>query len=55
MAKEVAVIVGAGSGLSAALARLCAKQGMSVALAARDADKLAALAKETGEIGRAHV
>ena len=48
MAKEVAVIVGAGSGLSAALARLCAKQGMSVALAARDADKLAALAKETG-------
>ena len=48
MAKEVALIVGAGAGLSASLARLCAKQGMAVALAARDAGKLASLAKETG-------
>jgi NAD(P)-dependent dehydrogenase (short-subunit alcohol dehydrogenase family) len=45
---ESALIVGAGSGLSAALARLFAKNGMRVALAARDADKLGPLAKETG-------
>jgi NAD(P)-dependent dehydrogenase (short-subunit alcohol dehydrogenase family) len=45
---ESALIVGAGSGLSAALARLFAKNGMRVALAARNADKLAALASETG-------
>jgi NAD(P)-dependent dehydrogenase (short-subunit alcohol dehydrogenase family) len=43
-----ALIVGAGSGLSAALARAFAKAGMSVALAARSTDKLAALAKEIG-------
>lgn len=42
-----ALIVGAGAGLSASLARLFAKQGMRVALAARSADKLAGLAKET--------
>jgi short-subunit dehydrogenase len=41
------LIVGAGSGLSASLARLFAKQGMTVALAARAVDKLASLAKET--------
>ena len=35
-----ALIVGAGSGLSASLARLCAAQGMTVALAARNTDKL---------------
>jgi NAD(P)-dependent dehydrogenase (short-subunit alcohol dehydrogenase family) len=45
---EQAVIVGAGSGLSAALARKCAGEGMKVFLAARDAQKLAGLAKETG-------
>jgi NAD(P)-dependent dehydrogenase (short-subunit alcohol dehydrogenase family) len=45
---ENALIVGAGSGLSAALARLFAKDGMKVALAARNTDKLGALAKETG-------
>jgi NAD(P)-dependent dehydrogenase (short-subunit alcohol dehydrogenase family) len=43
-----ALIVGAGSGLSAALARAFAKVGMRVALAARSTDKLAALAQETG-------
>lgn len=43
---ETALIVGAGSGLSAALARLFAKEGMRVALAARDTDKLAELAKD---------
>ena len=42
-----ALIVGSGSGLSASLARLFAKQGMGVALAARSTDKLAALAQET--------
>ncbi len=46
--KEVALIVGAGEGLSASLARLCAKQGMDVALAARDLDKLGDLCAETG-------
>ena len=48
MAKqETALIVGAGRGLSASLARLFAKEGMRVALAARDTDKLAGLTKET--------
>jgi NAD(P)-dependent dehydrogenase (short-subunit alcohol dehydrogenase family) len=45
---EQAVIVGAGSGLSAALARKCAAEGMSVFLAARDTQKLADLVRETG-------
>jgi NAD(P)-dependent dehydrogenase (short-subunit alcohol dehydrogenase family) len=45
---EIALIVGAGSGLSAALARLFAREGMRVALAARRPDKLAALVAETG-------
>jgi NAD(P)-dependent dehydrogenase (short-subunit alcohol dehydrogenase family) len=45
---ETALIVGAGSGLSAALARLFAKEGMRVALAARQTEKLAGLARETG-------
>ena len=45
---QSALIVGAGSGLSASLARAFAKEGMSVALAARAVDKLAGLAKETG-------
>jgi NAD(P)-dependent dehydrogenase (short-subunit alcohol dehydrogenase family) len=43
-----ALIVGAGAGLSASLARAFAKAGMAVALAARSTDKLSALAKETG-------
>ncbi|HEY5379088.1 MAG TPA: SDR family NAD(P)-dependent oxidoreductase [Pseudolabrys sp.] len=43
-----ALIVGAGSGLSASLARVFAKAGLKVALAARSTDKLTALAKETG-------
>ena len=50
---EAALIVGAGSGLSAALARLFAKEGMRVALAARDAKKLDPLLKETGASGYA--
>jgi NAD(P)-dependent dehydrogenase (short-subunit alcohol dehydrogenase family) len=53
MDKRSALIVGAGAGLSASLARLFAKNGMSVALAARDAAKLAALAAETGATAHA--
>lgn len=43
-----ALIVGTGPGLSASLARLFAKNGLAVAVAARQTDKLTALAKETG-------
>ena len=43
-----ALIVGAGAGLSAALARAFAKDGLAVALAARNPDKLGALAAATG-------
>jgi len=45
---RTALIVGVGAGLSASLARTFAKAGMTVALAARRPDDLAALAKETG-------
>lgn len=45
---EVAVIVGAGQGLSAALARMLAEEGARVVLAARDVDKLSALLADTG-------
>ena len=45
---ERALIVGAGAGLSAALARACARDGMDVVLAARDAQKLAGLVAEIG-------
>jgi len=48
MANEIALIVGAGKGLSASLARACAKRGMKVALAARNTEKLASLVAETG-------
>lgn len=43
-----ALIVGAGAGLSASLARLFAGQGMAVTLAARSVAKLADLVDETG-------
>ena len=46
--KETALIVGAGRGLSASLARLFASEGMDVAIAARNTDKLSALCDETG-------
>ncbi len=45
---KTALIVGVGGGLSASLARLLAKEGVKLALAARDAAKLGPLAKETG-------
>ncbi len=44
---ETALIVGAGAGLSASLARLFAAEGMEVALAARKIDKLKTLADES--------
>ncbi|MDH4326121.1 MAG: SDR family NAD(P)-dependent oxidoreductase [Betaproteobacteria bacterium] len=47
-----ALIVGAGSGISASFARLLAKDGFKVALASRDPAKLAGLAAETR--GTAH-
>ncbi len=43
---ERALIVGAGQGLSASLARLFHKEGMRVALAARNTEKLAGLCEE---------
>jgi NAD(P)-dependent dehydrogenase (short-subunit alcohol dehydrogenase family) len=43
-----ALIVGAGEGLSASLARLFAREGIRVALAARKIEKLGALCTETG-------
>jgi NAD(P)-dependent dehydrogenase (short-subunit alcohol dehydrogenase family) len=45
---KTALIVGAGEGLSASLARLLARQGIRVALAARKIEKLGALCSETG-------
>ena len=46
MARERAVIVGAGDGLSAAVARRFAAEGASIALVARNVDKLKDLATE---------
>ena len=37
--QEVALIVGAGNGLSASLARTFSDQGMKIALAARNTEK----------------
>src|SRR5712672_1428660 len=45
---KTALIVGAGAGLSASLARLLARQGLRVVLAARQIEKLGALCTETG-------
>ena len=42
-----ALIVGVGTGLSASLARLFARNGLQVALASRNPDRLASLARET--------
>lgn len=44
---STALIVGAGEGLSASLARLFAKEGLRVALAARDTAKLGKICQET--------
>jgi NAD(P)-dependent dehydrogenase (short-subunit alcohol dehydrogenase family) len=45
---KVALIVGAGSGLSASIARSFARAGMKIALAARSVDDLGSLAAEVG-------
>jgi NAD(P)-dependent dehydrogenase (short-subunit alcohol dehydrogenase family) len=45
---KTALIVGAGPGISASLARLLSRQGIRVALAARQTEKLGALCTETG-------
>jgi NAD(P)-dependent dehydrogenase (short-subunit alcohol dehydrogenase family) len=50
---KTALIVGAGSGISAAFARALRAEGYAVALAARNVDKLAALAQETGAVALA--
>jgi NAD(P)-dependent dehydrogenase (short-subunit alcohol dehydrogenase family) len=46
--RQLALIVGAGSGLSASIARAFAGAGMKVALAARGIDDLGALAAQVG-------
>ena len=45
---KTALIIGAGSGISASVARELAGQGVKVALAARNTDKLKALSNEIG-------
>src|SRR5690348_557020 len=45
---EIALVVGAGQGLSASLARLFTREGMRVALAARHPDKLDGLCRDIG-------
>jgi NAD(P)-dependent dehydrogenase (short-subunit alcohol dehydrogenase family) len=45
---ETALIVGAGAGLSASLARLFAREGIRAAMAARNPAKLDALCRDTG-------
>ncbi|MFG1185672.1 SDR family NAD(P)-dependent oxidoreductase [Xanthobacter aminoxidans] len=47
-AAQTAIIVGAGKGLSASLARRLAREGFRIALVARDVEKLAPLIAETG-------
>jgi NAD(P)-dependent dehydrogenase (short-subunit alcohol dehydrogenase family) len=51
--RETALIVGAGAGLSASLCRLFASEGMDVALAAREPEKLEGLTGETGATAHA--
>ena len=48
-----ALIIGAGDGLSASLARLLAREGYAVALAARNVAKLDALVSETEAVAHA--
>ena len=45
--QKVALIVGAGPGLSASLARKFSAEGMKIALASRNTDKLSAIADQT--------
>jgi len=50
MEMKTALIVGTGAGLSASLARLFARNGLQVAMASRNPDKLAKLAEETAGV-----
>jgi NAD(P)-dependent dehydrogenase (short-subunit alcohol dehydrogenase family) len=50
---KTALIVGAGEGLSASLARIFSREKINVALAARKIEKLGALCRETGAHGYA--
>jgi NAD(P)-dependent dehydrogenase (short-subunit alcohol dehydrogenase family) len=45
---KAALIVGAGDGISGSFARVLAREGMKVGLAARNPDRLAALTREIG-------
>ncbi|BAY07073.1 SDR family NAD(P)-dependent oxidoreductase [Calothrix sp. NIES-2098] len=47
---KTALIVGAGNGLSASIARLFAKEGLNIALAARSIEKLTQLSSEIGAV-----
>jgi NAD(P)-dependent dehydrogenase (short-subunit alcohol dehydrogenase family) len=47
---KTALIVGTGSGISAAFARALHRDGYKIGLAARTTDKLAGLAKDTGAV-----
>jgi NAD(P)-dependent dehydrogenase (short-subunit alcohol dehydrogenase family) len=47
---RTALVIGAGPGISASLARMLTAHGLKVALATRNIDKLAALATETGAL-----
>ena len=53
MSGQTALIVGAGHGLSASLARKCHQRGMAVILAARDITKLSDLSEDIG--AKAHI
>ena len=53
MAYRSALIVGTGPGLSSSLARLFARNGIAVTVAARRIDKLAGLCAETGAVAYA--
>src|SRR2546422_10227633 len=48
VAFKQALIVGAGSGLSASLARALTREGLMLSLAARSTDDLGSLVRETG-------
>lgn len=48
MEKRVAIVFGVGSGLGSALARACARDGMSVAVVARNVSGLTQLAEDCG-------
>ena len=54
MTQETAIVVGTGPGLGAALARRFARDGMNVAMAARNTDKLTGLVAELAGKARAY-